>query len=80
MTKNTQTITTCTCDLCGSGCDEKDGIVEIQVDGGDGRDVGPGFIRGQIAAFLPYRTERGEVCKPCLLKYLGVYIKNQGMA
>lgn len=80
MAKKTQTVTTCTCDLCGNECDETDGIVEIQVDGGDGRDVGPGFIRGRITAFLPYRSERGEVCKPCLLKWLGVYVKNQGMA
>ena len=80
MAKKTQTVTTCTCDLCGNECDEADGIVEIQVDGGDGRDVGPGFIRGRIAAFLPYRADRGEVCKLCLLKWLGVYVKNQGMA
>ena len=79
MAKKTQTITTYTCDLCGSECDEIDGIVEIQVDSGDGRDIGPGYIRGRIAAYLPYRADRGEVCKPCLLKWLDVYVKNQGM-
>lgn len=80
MTQRTETVTTCTCDLCGSPCRKMDGEIEIQVHGGDGRDVGPGFIRGRIAAFLPYAANDGEVCKVCLLKWLGVYVKNQGAA
>lgn len=77
MAKKTQTVTTC--DLCGDECSETDNLIEIQVDGGDGRDVGPSLIRGQVAVFLPYRTERGDICKPCLLRWLGVYVKNHGM-
>lgn len=83
MAKKIQTITTCTCDLCGNECAEAEGTVEIQIDGGDGRDVGPGFIRGCFAVFLPYGVDGvdgGEVCRTCLLKWLGVYVKNQGMA
>ena len=74
MVKKTKTIITCTCDLCGNECNENDNIVEIQVDREWGWNIGPGFMRGRIAAFLPYRADRGEVCKPCLLKWLGVYV------
>ncbi len=80
MAQKITTTTTCTCDLCGAECDVKDGEIEIQVNSGDGRDAGPGFIRGRMAVCLPYQTADGDICKPCLLKWLGTYARNQGMA
>lgn len=80
MAKTTKTETMYTCDLCRRECASDDGCIEIQVSNGDGRDVGPGFIRGRLAVFLPYVADNGELCKPCLLKWLGKYVAQQGMA
>lgn len=80
MTKRIQTIASFSCDLCGNDCADTDNTIEIQVNEGDGRDVGPAFLRGRITAYIPYGADRGDVCRPCLLKWLSVWVRNQAMS
>lgn len=70
----TQTVMTCTCDMCHAECGQWDGEIKIQVDGGDGRDVGPGYIKGSLKVTLPYRVSDGIICHDCKIKWLAAYV------
>lgn len=72
----TKTIRIITCDICGSACGEDDGKIKIQVNSGDGRDVGPATIEGRVSFFQPYGAQNGIVCVPCKKKWLSNYISN----
>ena len=74
----TKTMTVCTCDLCGAACRLNDGDVRIQVHPGDGRDVGPGFMHATMSVDLPYRVNKGIVCRSCKVKWLRAYLTEQG--
>jgi len=73
-------ISICTCDLCKQECQESDNRIEIQIDNGDGRDVGPGYLVANLRLELPYRVSGGVICRPCSMKWLSRYVKNQGMS
>lgn len=68
------TVTTITCDICGNQCGRKDGEIEIQVNGGDGRDVGPATITGELRFHQPYGVSNGILCRSCKVKYLKTYL------
>lgn len=44
----TKTVVTCTCDVCGEACCPEDNKLSIEINGGDGRDVGPSTIYATI--------------------------------
>lgn len=75
-----KTVEEVTCDLCGNDCRKGDGKIEIQINNGDGRDVGPGFIRAEFRSFQPYGVNDGIVCAPCKMKWLRKYVEMEGMA
>ncbi len=70
----TKQITSCTCDVCNQSCDKDDGVICVQVNGGD-RDVGPANIEGRLTFFQPYGCQKGVVCRACKIKWLKIYIK-----
>lgn len=65
-----------TCDICESECGEKDGQINIQVNGGDGRDVGPATVEGNISFFQPYGVSDGIICVACKKKWLTKYVES----
>jgi len=71
-------IIECTCDVCDNPCDQYESRFEIQINGGDGRDVGPSKIRGLITVEHPYRCSSGVVCKKCQKEWLQRYINTLG--
>ena len=73
-------VTLCTCDICGSECDKHDGEFGVQVNGGDGRDVGPAYVRGTIFFEQPYGCTAGILCHTCKIKWLARYLKEQEQA
>ena len=70
----TKTTEECTCDVCQKPCGKNDGIIQIQVNGGDGRDVGPASIDGKIVFNQPYGCSNGIVCKACKREWLARYV------
>lgn len=74
MGVSTTQITVCTCDLCGSECGNGDGEIAIQVNSGDGRDVGPATINANLVFNQPYGCHKGVVCEVCKFKWLRRYI------
>lgn len=72
----TKTVRECTCDVCGKACGEHEGKISIQVNNGDGRDVGPATINGTLTFNQPYGCATGIVCEACKLKWLNVYLNN----
>lgn len=70
----TKTVTICTCDICGENCSLNEDLVVIKVNNGDGRDVGPAYIEGNLVYKQPYGTQDGIICKSCKLKYLKKYV------
>lgn len=71
---NTKTIVSCTCDICNKPCNKNDGNISIQVNGGDGRDVGPATIDGMLVFNQPYGCSKGIVCKACKKIFLAEYM------
>ena len=63
-----------TCDVCGTECHENDGEIRVQVNGGDGRDVGPATILGRLVFDQPYGCSNGIVCANCKRKWLTKYL------
>lgn len=74
MGKTTRTVTECTCDICGKECGERDGKIQIPINHGDGRDVGPAVIRGVLNVTQPYGVKVGLVCMECKKKWLSYYV------
>lgn len=70
----TKTVTECTCDVCGNACRPDDTKLRVQINGGDGRDVGPSEIYATVMVNHPYRCDKGVVCKACQKKWLQRYI------
>ena len=64
------------CDICGAECggDGDSGVIRHEVNGGDGRDVGPAYVYGEIKFFQPYGCDKGIVCEKCKMKYLAAYL------
>lgn len=77
MGVTTKTVTVCTCDVCGKECQPQEGYVSIEVNGGDGRDVGPATISGMLTFNQPYGCDRGVVCRSCKLEWLRRYLDAQ---
>ena len=69
-----KTVEVCTCDLCGSLCGRHDGVLQIEVYPGDGRDVGPGHIDAELRVNIPYKASNGIVCKKCKIEWLSRYV------
>lgn len=74
----TKTLVCCTCDICREDCYHGDGVISIKVNNGDGRDVGPAFIRGTLQFDQPYVAYNGVVCLECKKKYLKRYLQEIG--
>ena len=70
----TKTIEVVTCDICYKQCSKDEGEIVIQVNGGDGRDVGPATITGELAFHQPYGCSKGIVCKQCKKEWLTRYV------
>ena len=70
--KTTEVIT---CDICKSSCGKDDGKITIKVNNGDGRDVGPATIDGQLTFTQPYGVSRGIVCRECKINWLTKYLE-----
>jgi hypothetical protein len=70
----TKTVRIITCDYCGNQCGEDDSRIDFAINGGDGRDVGPTRIQGQITLFQPYRCATGILCNSCLLRFLRMFL------
>ena len=64
----------CTCDICKMPCGKDDGKILIQVNAGDGRDVGPATINGLLQFNQPYGVSRGIVCRSCKKAWLTRYV------
>jgi hypothetical protein len=69
----TKTVTECTCDVCGNGCQQEDAKLRVQINGGD-RDIGPSTIYATVTVDHPYRCNKGIVCKKCQKKWLQEYV------
>jgi hypothetical protein len=74
---NTKTIEIITCDICGVNCGKNDSDINIQVNGGDGRDVGPATINAKLVFNQPYGCSNGIVCFDCKIKFLKQYLKDK---
>ena len=68
-------VISASCDVCGNECQPDDSDVQIRVNNGDGRDVGPAYIHGRLEFDQPYGVYGGIVCKTCQIKWLKQYIK-----
>lgn len=75
MGVSTRTVTVISCDLCGDECGAFDGVIEIEVNSGDGRDVGPATLTAAFRLDRPYGVQGGIICKTCKLKWLGIYLE-----
>lgn len=71
-----KTVRICTCDVCQQPCGEQDGNIKIQVNSGDGRDVGPAHIHGALRFDQPYGCVNGIVCSRCKLEWLKRYVND----
>ena len=71
-------VTKVTCDMCGSDCGLTDGQFEVMVNGGDGRDVGPAYMKGTVTFYQPYGCSKGVVCTHCKNKWLKNYVSRLG--
>lgn len=71
---NRVTTVVCACDLCGSECGPAETRFIVEVHPGDGRDVGPGYLHGELKVDLPYRVNNGIVCEACKVKWMRQYI------
>ena len=71
---STRTVTEINCDLCSEECGASEGVIDIQINGGDGRDVGPSTLRAAFRLDVPYGVSGGIICKTCKLKWLGIYL------
>ena len=69
------TITTCTCDVCGEDCAKDESALKIQINSGDGRDVGPSYIYAKISVEHPYGCSNGIVCRKCQKEWFSHYFK-----
>jgi len=77
MGVTTRTVTVCTCDVCQRECQPDEGRITIEVNGGDGRDVGPATISGMLTFHQPYGCDKGVVCRACKIKWLRRYVDAQ---
>jgi len=77
MAVKTYSVVEVTCDLCGAECAGDDGNIYIEVNGGDGRDVGPAYISGRISFTQPYKCASGDLCQKCKLAWLRRYVEDQ---
>ena len=68
-------VVSCTCDVCGKPCEETDNYLHIEINGGDGRDVGSSYIHAKIQVTKPYAVSGGIVCKTCQVEWLSRYVK-----
>ena len=73
----TKTVELCTCDMCGAECGRTDGDILVQVNSGDGRDVGPAYVTGNVAFYQPYGCANGIVCHTCKIKWLTHYMAQE---
>jgi hypothetical protein len=73
-------VVTCTCDVCGSDCKDSEGEISIEVNGGDGRDVGPARLRARLVFDQPYGCVSGIVCKSCKFQWLAAYLSRHCVA
>lgn len=64
-----------TCDLCHEECGANDGVIQIEVTPGDGRDVGAGYIRAAFRLDIPWGVSGGIICKKCKMEHLARYVK-----
>ena len=71
---STRTVTEISCDLCAVECSASDGVIDIQINSGDGRDVGPATLTAAFRLDVPYGVSGGIICKACKLKWLGIYL------
>lgn len=71
-TKNIEIVT---CDICQNTCGKDEGKITIQVNSGDGRDVGPATINGEITFTQPYGVSNGLVCRECKSRWLTEYLE-----
>lgn len=62
------------CDLCKAECAEDDTRIKIELNKGDGRDVGPAYLHGTLRVNQPYGTDNGIVCKQCKFTWLKKYL------
>lgn len=67
-------VVTCTCDICGTICEEQESDIEITL---CHTTVGRNYIYGNLSAYIPYCTSKGVVCKSCKLFYLEMYIQQE---
>lgn len=73
----THTVTVATCDMCHAECGGTDGEIRIQVNNGDGRDVGPAFVSGELRFDQPYGVSGGILCQACKFKWLRKYLEQE---
>ena len=69
-----KTVIECVCDICQNPCSENDREIEIRVNNGDGRDVGPARIYGVLKFYQPYGCSDGIICFKCKIKFLKQYL------
>lgn len=67
---STKTIAEITCDLCGAECSAFDGAINIRVNSGDGRDVGPATLTAVFRLDQPYGVQGGIIFRACKFKWL----------
>lgn len=77
MSVTVKTVEEATCDMCGQSCGKTDGDIYIQVNGGDGRDVGPAYITGTLRFTQPYGVSSGILCDQCKVTWLTKYLNVQ---
>lgn len=73
----TKTLQYCYCDLCNKRCGPADTRIVIEVYPGDGRDVGPGYLHGELKLDIPYGVSNGIVCKDCKIEWLRAYLEQE---
>jgi len=66
-----------TCDICNQLCGKHDGHIKEMVNAGDGRDVGPAYVKATLTFYQPYGCSNGLVCTDCKIKYLESHLKAQ---
>lgn len=74
MGKIIETVTTCTCDVCGSICNENENKIDITFSYSlNDRN----YVYGSLYAYIPYGTSDGIVCRECKLTLLEDYVKKE---
>ena len=76
MAVKTRVVTTYTCDLCGSECDEKSNVIDYKISNGF-MDSGPLKIQGRVTAYIPYGTADGHLCRSCTIKHLRDFVDSE---